>query len=257
VYYTVNDNAYGLGNASGGAIGSTPCGINSLCLNEGASETAGVASPDGLVCTLTGSTGNQNHVWYVSGVDSAGNETFPHSNGNYSTCYKAPVTFDRNTFEMLNWVASPNADSYRLYLGNPMAPGSQVALVASGVKATSYKFIGPLPETFPMRAADNSYNKTLVEFFRGREFDFQYGTPLKGFSDKGRTQKWSIDSSSGAGTFVSVDTTAVRLGPSSTPKCDVANRGEVNYVAGGKGEKDVVQICMKAADESYGWRVLY
>jgi hypothetical protein len=43
VYYTVNDNAYGLGPAtSGGAIGSTPCGINSVCLNEGARRPQGL-----------------------------------------------------------------------------------------------------------------------------------------------------------------------------------------------------------------------
>jgi len=28
-------------------------------------------------------------------------------------------------------------------------------------------------------------------------------------------------------------------------------------VAGEKGSKDAVQICTKAADESYGWRLVY
>src|SRR5580704_3989777 len=40
-FYNANDSAFGLGNSmSGGAIGSTPCGLNTICLNEGSSEVA-------------------------------------------------------------------------------------------------------------------------------------------------------------------------------------------------------------------------
>jgi hypothetical protein len=299
-FYNANDAAYGLGNAnSGGGIGSTPCGLNTVCLNEGASENGGVASPDGLTCTVAGGGGTQTHNWYISAVDSAGNQTFPRSNSSYSNCYKAPTSYDGDHYETLTWVPSPNAASYRLYLGNPMAPSSQLALVAAGVTGTSYRFDGPFPNSFPGRASDNLYNKTLIQLFRGREFDLQYGTPLKGFSDKGVTQKWSIDSLTGTGTFTritgitdaavvknfnsnyldgkqasdfapaegtvdgkdiapkSIVTAVVRLEASSTPRCDAAHRGQLNYVAGEKGSKDVVQICTKAADESYGWRLVY
>jgi len=257
-FYNRNDGAYGLGNAdSGGGIGSTACDLNTICLYEGASEIGGVVSPDGLTCTVAGKGGTQTHVWFISAVDLLGNQTFPRSNSNSSNCYHAPASYDRNRYETLNWVPSPNAVSYRLYLGNPSAPASQIALVAEGITGTSYKFAGPFPGTFPLRAIDNPYNKTLVQLFRGREFDFQYGTPLKGFSDRGKTQKWSIDSRSGTGTFSNIVTTTMQLQAGSTPKCDTTHRGQLNYVAGGKGEKDAVQICMKAADESYGWRVVY
>lgn len=299
-FYNANDSAYGLRNTkSGGGIGSTPCGLNTVCLNEGASEIEGVASPDGLTCTVVGSRGSQTHSWYVSAVDSAGYQTLPRSNSNFSNCYYAPTSYDRDHYETLTWVASPNAGSYRLYLGNPAAPGSQMVLVASGITGTSYTFEGPFPSTFPVRASDDPYNKTLIQLFRGREFDLQYGTPLKGFSDKGMTQKWSLDSVTGTGTFAritgitdsavvknlnsnyldgkqaidfapaegtvdgkdiapnSVVTTTMRLEASSTPKCDAAHRGQLNYVAGGKGTKDIVQICTKAANESYGWRLVY
>jgi hypothetical protein len=256
-FYNRNDSAYGLGNAnSGGAIGSTSCDFNSICLYEGASEIKGVASPDGLTCTVAGSGGTQTHAWFISAVDSLGNETFPRSNSNSSTCYHAPASYDRDHYETLSWVLSPNAVSYRLYLGNPSAPSSQIALVAEGIASTYYKFGGPFPSSFPLHASDNPYNKTLIQLFQGREFDFQYGTPLKGFSDKGKTQKWSIDSLSGAGTFSDIVTTTMQLRGGPTPKCDLAHRGQMNYIAGGKGEMDTVQICMKAADESYVWRVV-
>lgn len=257
-FYNRNDGAYGLGNAnSGGAIGSTSCDLNSICLYEGAGEIGGVASPDGLTCTVFGKGGTQRHVWFISAVDSLGNQTFPRSNSNASNCYDAPASYDGDHYETLNWVPSPSAGSYRLYVGNPSAPASQIALVAEGITGTSYKFLGPFPGSFPLRASDNLFNKTLFEIFRGKEFDFQYGTPLKGFSDKGKTQNWSIDSVSGTGTFRNIVTTTMQLQGGPTAKCDADHRGQINYVAGGRGQKDAVQICTKAADESYAWRVVY
>ena len=299
-FYNANDNAFGLGNTkSEGAIGSTPCGLNTVCLNEGSSEVAGVASPDGLTCTVAGGAGTQTHQWYISAVDLAGNQTFPRSNSSRSNCYMAPISYDADHYETVTWVPSPNATSYRLYLANPVAPGSQMALVAAGITGTSYRFNGPFPKIFPVRASENVFNKTLIQLFRGREFDFQYGTPLKGFSDNGLTQKWSIDSLTGTGTFAritgitdatvvknlnanyldgkqasdfasaestvdgkdiapnSVVTSTMRLEASSPPKCDASHRGQLNYVAGGQGAKDIVQICTKAANETYDWRVIY
>jgi hypothetical protein len=257
-FYNRNDGAYGLGNASsGGAIGSTSCDLNSICLYEGASEIAGVASPDGLTCTVVGKGGAQTHVWFIAAVDSLGNQTLPRSNSNSSNCYHAPGSYDGDHYETLTWVASPNAVSYRLYLGSPSAPSGQIALVVEGITGSSYKFAGPFPSSFPIRATDTPYNKTLFGLFRGREFDFQYGTPLKGFSDKGKTQKWSIDSSTGTGTFTNIATTTMQLQGGSIAKCDAGHRGQLNYVAGKRGEKDALQICMKSADESYSWRVVY
>jgi hypothetical protein len=299
-FYNRNDGAYGLGNAnSGGGIGSTACDLNTICLYEGASEVEGVASPDGLTCTVSGKGGTQTHAWFIAAVDSLGNQTFPRSNSSVSNCFHAPTSYDGDHYETLAWVSSPNAASYRLYLGNPLAPSSQIGLVAEGITGTSYKFEGPFPRSFPLRSSDSPYNKTLIQLFRGREFDFQYGTPLKGFSDRGKTQKWSIDSLTGTGTFTkitgitdstvvknlnsdylegkqasdfapaqgtvdgkdiaprSIITPTMRLEASSVPQCDALHRGQLNYIAGGKGEKDAVQICMKAADESYGWRVVY
>jgi len=255
-FYTRNDAAYGLGNASSGGIGSTPCDLNTICQFEGASEIAGVASPDGLTCTIAGKEGTQTHYWFISAVDALGNQTFPRGNASASNCYHAPASYGEDRYETLTWVPSPHAVSYRLYLGSPSGPVSQIALVAEGIKGTSYKFGGPLPTSFPIRAGDAAYNKTLVQLFRGREFDLQFGTPLKGFSDQGKTQKWSIDSSTGTGTFASVVATTVRLEGSSAAKCDAAHRGQISYIPGGKGARDVVQICLKGEDESFAWRVV-
>ena len=257
-FYNRNDSAYGLANInSGGAIASTPCELNTICLYEGAGEIAGVASPDGLTCAVTGKGGTQTHHWFISAVDSLGNQTFPRNNAAFSNCYQAASAYDDGNYETLTWVPSPYASSYRLYLASPSGPGSQMALVDEGVTGTSYKFSGPFPSSFPLRATDNPYNKTLIQLFRGKEFDFQYGTPLKGFSDKGKTQKWSLDSSTGTGTFTNLVTTALQLQTGSLPNCDATHRGQLHYIAGGKGQKDGLQICMKAADESYSWRVVY
>jgi len=257
-FYTPNDAAYGLGNSnSGGAIGSTPCGLNTICLYEGASEIQGVASPDGLTCSASGPGGTQIHTWYISAIDSFGNETFPRNNGSASNCYNATASYDSEHYETLTWVLSPGAASYRLYLGNPLAPASQIAVVAEGITGTSYKFTGPFPSKFLLRASDTPFNKTLVQSFRGREFDLEYGTFFRGFSDNRKTQKWSIDSFSGTATFANVVAEMLQLENNSGVKCDHAHRGQLNYIAGEKGQKDVLQICMKAADESYAWRLVY
>jgi hypothetical protein len=41
------------------------------------------------------------------------------------------------------------------------------------------------------------------------------------------------------------------------PTCAVGIRGTFWYVAAGAGVKDDVQVCAKAADDSYSWRVIY
>jgi hypothetical protein len=62
--------------------------------------------------------------------------------------------------------------------------------------------------TFPIKTLQSPFNKTLSFLFRGKEVDFQYGTPLNGFSDKGVAKTWSIDSG-GAAKF-----TGLKLGAS-------------------------------------------
>jgi hypothetical protein len=44
---------------------------------------------------------------------------------------------------------------------------------------------------------------------------------------------------------------------SSTVPCDATHRGTFNYVAGGSGEKDTVQVCAKDASNLYEWRTIY
>jgi hypothetical protein len=58
----------------------------------------------------------------------------------------------------------------------------------------------------------SSYNKTLAFLFRGKELDFQYGTPLNGFSDNGVTKTWSVDSG-GAANFTGLKLGASGSGP--------------------------------------------
>jgi hypothetical protein len=41
------------------------------------------------------------------------------------------------------------------------------------------------------------------------------------------------------------------------PTCDVTQRGKFYHFFAGAGAKDTVEVCAKAADNSYAWRVLY
>ena len=127
---------------------STACGTSTICRDEGSEETGGVITPDRVTCGVTGGGSGGNHTWYVSAIDSAGNETILGNSGNSSTCHGAPSAYDGSNYETIYWTASPNAASYTVYAANPKAPGSQYAQVASGIVATSYRFNGPYPTSF-------------------------------------------------------------------------------------------------------------
>jgi ABC-type xylose transport system substrate-binding protein len=42
-----------------------------------------------------------------------------------------------------------------------------------------------------------------------------------------------------------------------TPTCDAAHRGIIQYIGGGAGVKDKVEVCGKDAANAYAWRVIY
>lgn len=60
-----------------------------------------------------------------------------------------------------------------------------------------------------------------------------------------------------AGTFTAIDTATLQLTSHARPACDVAHRGLLNYLAGGTGVKDTVEICLKDAADGYSWRAIY
>ena len=192
VFYNLNDSAAGLG-AANQTKNSTSCELNSWCGMEGGYEVIGVNSPDGLTCSVTGSDTRAVHSYYVSGLDTAGNETILRNSGNSSTCH-GPAAFDGSHYETLTWLASPNAAKYNLYAANPSNPGNQVNRIATGIVGTSYQFKGPYPTTWPITGEKNLFNNTLSHIFRGKDVELQFGTPLRGFSDKGVTQTFSLSS---------------------------------------------------------------
>ena len=192
VFYNPNDNAGGLG-AANQTENSTSCGLNSWCGMEGGYEVAGVNSPDGLVCFVTGGDTREVHGYYVSAVDSSGNETILRNFGNSSTCH-GPASFDGGHYETLTWIASPNAASYSIYAANPRDPGNQVNRIASGIVGTTYQVKSAYPTIWPIKGEKNPLNRTLRHIFRGNDVELQFGTPLRGFSDKGITQTFSLSS---------------------------------------------------------------
>jgi len=192
VFFGLNDSAGGLGVANQ-TENATSCGLDSWCGMEGGYEVVGVNSPDGLVCSVIGGDTSAVHSYYVSGVDAAGNETILRNSGNSSGCH-GPATFDGSHYETLTWLASPNAASYSIYAANPIDPGNQVNRIATGIVGTSYRFKGPYPTTWPIHGEKNPLNHTLRHIFRGKDMELQFGTPLRGFSDKGVTQTFSLSS---------------------------------------------------------------
>lgn len=54
-----------------------------------------------------------------------------------------------------------------------------------------------------------------------------------------------------------VDVKKLRLETGAKPTCEAGIRGTFWYVAGAAGVKDTVEVCAKASDNSYAWRVIY
>jgi hypothetical protein len=50
---------------------------------------------------------------------------------------------------------------------------------------------------------------------------------------------------------------AVQISGGAAPSCAAANRGQIWYVPGGAGVKDVVEVCAKDATDAYAWRPIY
>ena len=193
VFYLPRDVIDGLTSASGGGQAVTPCGVNSWCGMEGALEVTGTDTPEGLSCTVTGEDSRKIYGFYISAQDPSGNETLLRGGSPYFACH-GPSTLDASRYLTLNWLGSPNASSCNVYAVNTNDArlvkriATHVNCASSGTyRVTSY------PESFPIRTPESLYNKTLAFLFRGKELDFQYGMPLNGFSDKGITKTWGID----------------------------------------------------------------
>jgi hypothetical protein len=54
-----------------------------------------------------------------------------------------------------------------------------------------------------------------------------------------------------------VNVKSLTLDTQAAPTCDAAHRGQFNYVAGGSGVKDIVQVCAKDVANAYAWRTIY
>ena len=192
-FYGPTDEIDGLTTASGGGQEVTPCGLNSWCGMEGALEVTGTDTPEGISCTVIGGDNRKIYGFYISAQDSSGNETLLRGGSPYFACH-GPSTLDANHYLTLNWLGSPNASSCNVYAVNTN-DARQVKRIASRVNCVSsgnYQ-VTSYPDSFPIKTIESLYNKTLAFLFRGKELDFQYGTPLNGFRDKGTTKTWGID----------------------------------------------------------------
>lgn len=190
VFYNRNDNVDGFSNSNQLQNG-LPCGLDTFCEDEGSKEVTGVTSPQGLTCEVTGTETSTAHWYLISAVDADGLETLLRGNGNTANC-RGPATFDESHYETLHWLASPNAVSYNLYAANP-ADQIRVNQIATGIKSTSY-VVKSYPRIFTIKAQRNALNHTLSHVFRGKAVELQYGTPLKGFRDRGITEAFSLSS---------------------------------------------------------------
>jgi len=190
VFYSRNDNVDGFTNSNQLQNG-LPCGLDTTCEDEGSKEVTGVASPEGLTCQVAGTDTSAAHVYLISAVDADGLETLLRGNGNAANC-RGPQTFDEKHYETLDWLASPNAVSYNLYAANP-SDQIRVSQIATGIKSTSY-VVKSYPRTFTVVGQRNALNRTLSHVFRGKAVELQYGTPLKGFRDRGITEVFSLSS---------------------------------------------------------------
>lgn len=80
---------------------------------------------------------------------------------------------------------------------------------------------------------------------------------LLGGADSGGTNGKVRLQTTGAADILTVGDKGAQFGSLAAPTCDSTTRGTLNYIAGGVGVKDIVQICTKDASNVYAWRSIY
>jgi hypothetical protein len=258
VFYNNNDSDGTRFGPTNQAETSTACALNTICRDEGSEETGGVISPDGVLCTVSGTDTSTTHSYYVSASDASGNETFL-APGNAATCH-GPATFDGSHYETVSWLASPTAASYNVYAANPRNPGNNVQQIATGVTGTSFKFNGPFPLSFSILGEKNLYNKTLSRIFRGKEIDFQFGTPLRGYSDKGVKETLTLDPSTGNSTFNGVMTflaNASTTGTTANSLVKLAGAPSTGVISATTDTSGIIGICQSGCGTRGTARIVY
>jgi hypothetical protein len=60
-----------------------------------------------------------------------------------------------------------------------------------------------------------------------------------------------------ASVYGNLYTNFLQLASFASITCSSTIAGQLNYVAGGSGSKDVVQVCAKDAANAYAWRAIY
>ncbi len=142
------------------------------------------------------------------------------------------LALDRNTASQVTSTKLAAGDVF-VYSGNPDFAGPWgITGISAGNNGPSNGFYVRFGSSGPVLQGDNGGGHLYAESAPG-------GTV------------WTDTASTG----LTVDGTLTLK--SSTVACDATHRGTFNYVAGGSGEKDTVQVCAKDASDRYAWRTIY
>jgi len=153
-----------------------------------------------------------------------------------------------------------------VFLGSPLALGCDAGLTYDA--ATDTLYAGELIVASGGRARNSmdswsagyaagsgDYGLHLANF---AQLTWAAGTGASGVADLGlirSTAGWGkvTNGSSGDGGWIM---RGLQLVTGSRPTCDAAARGMTWYVAGGAGAADTIEICGKAAADTYSWVAL-
>ena len=162
-----------------------------------------------------------------------------------------------------------DAGRYNIVLGRSGAIGSTGALWSIGTSQQSGAGLAingsstGSPQLLLQRDGKNQGVLRLNSTFSQNGVDLLDGTG-QGISVSGAGMVPTTDGSAlgsrgkaWAGTFTAVNTATLQLTSHVRPACDVAHRGLLNYVAGGSGVKDTVEMCLKDAADAYSWKTIY
>jgi hypothetical protein len=139
---------------------------------------------------------------------------------------------DRNATSQITSSKFTGGDIF-MYSGNPDFPGPWgVTGVSAGSGGPSYGFYFRFGSAGPVWQGDNAGGHIYAESAPG-------GTVWADITSAGMKINGSI-----------------ALGSSSVT-CNASHAGTINYNAGGSGQKDTVQICVKDASDVYSWQTIY
>lgn len=173
-----------------------------------------------MTCTVNGAPGSQGYFVQVYAKDAAGKRSGSAVGQPGVLCRNAQAVLSGTDSLTVTWPLTPGATGgFDVVLLNPANSGQGGLMTTTAAGISTYTI-----------TANPTYNYSFPAYSESAQTTINGALTVNG---------------------------VLTLNSFTPPTCDASRRGQFNYVAGGTGVKDIVQVCVKSAGDTYSWFVIY